>query len=52
MAELKAVLSQMKNRKCTGEDQINVEILKWDTLLEAIKIIFNKCINKNKIPQS
>ena len=46
-------LNQLKNNRCAGEDRITVEMLKigGGKIEQMLKILFNKIIDKGRIPQ-
>lgn len=52
-AEIENALKQLKNKKSPGEDKISIEMLKLGgrDLLEAVRILINKCINSGSIPE-
>ena len=52
IAEIRAALKQMKNRKSPGEDRITSEMLKLGGKIveQATQILLNKCLKEEKIP--
>ena len=52
--EVKAAVTEMKNRKSPGEDGVSIKAIKLggDTLVSAITALFNKCLESEKIPKA
>lgn len=47
-SKIRSALKQLKNKKVPGDDGITTEMLRAGG--ETIKILFNQCLHKEKIP--
>ena len=48
--EFKRAISTAKNNKTSGFDSIPVEVLKRDTVISCLHVLFNVCYRTEKIP--
>ena len=54
VVEVKAAVTEMKNKKSPGENGVPIEAIKFggNTLLRAITTLFNNCLELGKIPEA